>query len=62
MPEDRARVRQAAAIIDNRIGFLVYTHAQLVRVAAQAGVLLQGSPSSTLQSRVDQCGLLKDWQ
>jgi hypothetical protein len=62
MPEDRARVRQAAAVIDNRIGFLVYTHAQLIRVAGQAGVPVQGSPPSALQSRVDQCGLLKDWQ
>ena len=60
--EDRSRVRQAAALIDNRIGYLVYTKAQLHRVAGNIGITIPDSPSPNVQSVVGRCGLLKDWR
>lgn len=60
--EDRSRVRQAAALIDNRIGYLIYAKAQLDRVAGSIGMTIPDGPSPNVQSLVDRCGLLKNWR
>ena len=60
--EDRSRVRQAAALIDNRIGYLIYAKAQLDRVAGSIGMTMPDGASPNIQSLVDRCGLLKSWR
>jgi hypothetical protein len=62
LAEDRSRVRQAAAAIDSRIGFLLYTKSQTERISAQLAIDMPSSATPTVQSMVDRCGLLKDWR
>ena len=62
LPDDRSRVRQAAAVIDNRIGYLIYTKGQVDRLARNLDLTLPGISTPRIKSLVDQCGLLKDWR
>ena len=62
LAEDRSRVRQAAAAIDNRIGFLLYTRAQSAQAAAALDIDLPRSATPRVKSLIDGCGLLKDWR
>ena len=62
LPEDRSRVRQAAAAIDGRIGYLLYIRGQAQRSAQQLAIDLPQSPSAEIQSLINRCGLLKDWR
>lgn len=58
--DDRARVRLATAIIDNRLRWLIFNVDQSKRGLRKIGL----APSSDLpvsERMVDRCGLLKDW-
>ena len=58
--DDRARVRLATAIIDNRLRWLIFNVDQSKRSMREIGL----APSSDLpvsERMVDRCGLLKDW-
>lgn len=62
LAEDRSRVRQAVAAIDNRIGFLLYIRGQADRMAGALAIDLPRSATPTIRSLVNHCGLLKDWR
>lgn len=58
---DRARVRAAAAIIDNRIRWLMFNRIQFQRGIAGSGIPV-GNELPESNKMVDDCGLLKDWR
>jgi hypothetical protein len=62
LAEDRSRVRQAAAAIDSRIGYILYTREQTGRLAAQLGIEMPRSASPRVTALIDRCGLIKDWR
>lgn len=60
-PEDRARVRLATAIIDNRVRWLQFNVSQFVQLNKDSGWhVTRELPNS--DRLVDGCGLLKDWR
>jgi hypothetical protein len=59
-PEDRARVRLATAIIDNRLRWLIYNGGQSRDQMEKAG-FRRTSRLPQSEKRVDRCGLIKDW-
>jgi len=58
---DRARIRLATAIIDNRIRWLIFNRRQASDFLADGGIP-HGSDLPDSDSAVDQCGLIKDWR
>ena len=60
-PEDRARVRAAAAVVDNRIRWLMFNHIQHRRAVEGTGISA-GNELPRSARLVDDCGLLKDWR